>query len=396
MHALDGIRVIDVTHHISGPTCTMLLGDYGAEVIKIEPIEGEPLRAMNVVNTGGQRSTFLAVNRNKSSVSLDLRSEKGRAILLEMIRGADVFVENFRPGVAQRLGLGFDALAAVNPRLIYCSVNGFGSEGPYRDRPALDLILQAMGGVMSVTGEEGGEPLPCGAPVADHLSGLHGLLGILLALQARERTGRGQRVEASMLNAMVALLSLRLQQYWATGSDLKPLGSKHPQNTPWGLFKAADQPFVVAVSTQPFWQRFCRAIDRADLESHPSFARNVDRTTNRDALDADLGDWFRTRPRDHWLQRLIAAGVPCGPVNSIAELVNDEQVRLAGMLTQMTLATGETVPVVGPPVRLSDTPPSIRMPSPAMGSATRQVLAGMGYAEDELDRLAAEGVIRMT
>ncbi|MBI3045073.1 MAG: CoA transferase [Betaproteobacteria bacterium] len=395
MNALDGIRVIDVTHHISGPTCTMLLGDYGAEVIKIEPLDGEPLRAMNVVNTGGQRSTFLAVNRNKSSVALNLRSDTGRAIVRDMIRDADVFVENFRPGVAERLGLDYSALSAINSRLVYCSINGFGSEGPYRNRPALDLIVQAMGGVMSVTGESGGEPLPCGAPVADYLSGVQGLLGILLALQARQRTGRGQRVEASMLNAMVSLLSLRLQQFWATGTDLAPLGSKHPQNTPWGLFNAADLPFVVAVSTQPFWKRFCGAIDRADLEQNALYANNVDRSANRDALDAELSTWFATKPRDYWLQRLIKAGVPSGPVNSIAGLVNDEQVRQSGMLMNMTLQTGETVPIVGPPVRLSDTPASIRLPSPVMGADTRRVMKTLGYTDDEQRKLADEGVIKL-
>ena len=394
--ALSGIRVIDITHHISGPTCTMLLGDYGAEVLKIEPLDGEPLREGNVVNTGGQRSSFLAVNRNKQSLTINLANEEGRRIVHEMVKASDVFVENFRPGVTERLKMDYETLSAINPRIIYCSITGFGGEGPYSHRPALDLVGQAMGGLMSITGEQGAEPLACGAPVADHLSGLHGLVGILLALQARERTGRGQRVEANMLNAMASLMSLRLQQFWATGEELKPIGSRHPQNTPWGIFHSGDgKRFVVAVSTRVLWERFCQAVERTDLTDHPDYASNVGRRDNRPALEAELERWFAARPLEHWITSLVAAGVPCAPVHSMGDMVRDEQIRANGILTEQPLAEGGSTPAVGPPVKLSETPGQIRSASPSTGADTASVLRGFGYTEEQLQGLVAAGAIRL-
>ncbi len=396
MHALSGIRVIDLTHHISGPTCTMLLGDYGAEVFKIEPLDGEPLREGNVVNTGGQRSSFLAVNRNKQSLTINLASEEGRRIVQDMVKASDVFVENFRPGVAARLKMDYETLSAINPRLIYCSITGFGGEGPYSHRPALDLIGQAVGGLMSITGEAGAEPLACGAPVADHLSGLHGLVGILLALQARERTGRGQRVEANMLNAMASLMSLRLQQYWATGEALKPIGSHHPQNTPWGIFHSGDgKRFVVAVSTRVLWERFCQALERTDLVDHPDYGTNIARRDNRAALEAELERWFATLPLQHWIDRLADAGVPCAPVNSMGDMVGDAQIRANGILVEQPLVEGGSTQTVGPPVKLSETPGSIRSPSPSCGADTGRVLRSFGYSDAQLQALAAAGAIRL-
>ena len=394
--ALSGVRVIDLTHHISGPTCTMLLGDYGAEVLKIEPLDGEPLREGNVVNTGGQRSSFLAVNRNKQSLTINLASEEGRRIVHDMVKKSDVFVENFRPGVCERLKMDYATLAAINPRIIYCSITGFGSEGPYSSRPALDLVGQAMGGLMAITGEEGAEPLACGAPVADHLSGLHGLVGILLALQARERTGRGQRVEANMLNAMASLMSLRLQQYWATGEELVPIGSRHPQNTPWGIYHSGDgKRFVVAVSTRVLWERFCQAVERTDLTDHADYATNVGRRNNRAALEAELERWFANHPMQHWLDRLVAAGVPCAPVQSMGDMVEDAQIKSNGILTEQPLVEGGTTPVVGPPVKLSATPGRIRSPSPSCGADTARVLRGFGYSEEQLQAFAKAGAIRL-
>jgi len=394
MRALEGIRVLDLSHHISGPTCTMLLGDFGADVFKIEPIDGEPLRAMNVVNTGGHRSTFFAVNRNKRSIAIDLKTPEGQQIVRQMARSSDVVVENFRPGVAERLNVGYESLSQANPLLIYCAISGFGSSGPCADRPALDLVLQAMGGIMSVTGDAGGEPLPCGAPIADYLAGIHGALAILLALQARTRTGRGQKVEASMLTAMVSVLNLRLQQYWATGTDLEPLGSRHPQNVPWGHFHAADKPFVVAVSTQEFWRRFCKAIDRADLADNDLYKTNVARCANRNRLEDELARWFRTQPCAHWFDRLVEAGVPCGPVNSVANVVNDEQVRATGILEMVVMGNGERIPVVGPPVKLSETPGTVRTPPPAMAADTRAVLKMFGYSDQQISDFAMAGVVQ--
>jgi crotonobetainyl-CoA:carnitine CoA-transferase CaiB-like acyl-CoA transferase len=394
--ALSGLRVIDITHHISGPTCTMLLGDYGAEVLKIEPLDGEPLREGNVVNTGGQRSSFLAVNRNKQSLTINLANEEGRRIVHDMVRASDVFVENFRPGVTARLKMDYDTLSAINPRLIYCSITGFGGEGPYSHRPALDLVGQAMGGLMSITGEAGAEPLACGAPVADHLSGLHGLIGILLALQARERTGRGQRVEANMLNAMASLMSLRLQQFWATGEELKPIGSRHPQNTPWGIFHSGDgKRFVVAVSTRVLWERFCQALERTDLTDHPDYASNVGRRDNRAALEAELERWFATRPLQHWVDRLVSAGVPCSPVNSMGDMLRDEQIRANGIIAEQPLVEGGSTPAVGPPVKLGETPGKIRSASPSCGADTERVLRGFGYSEEQVQAFAAAGAIRL-
>ncbi len=395
MKALEGIRVLDLTHHISGPTCTMLLADYGADVFKIEPIGGEPLRAMNVVNTAGHRSTFFAVNRNKRSIAIDLKTSAGQQIVRQMAKSIDVLVQNFRPGVAERLNIGYESLSSESPQLIYCAITGFGSTGPCAGRPALDLVVQAMGGIMGVTGDAGGEPLPCGAPIADYLAGIHGALAILLALQARTRTGRGQNVEASMLTAMVSVLNLRLQQYWATGTDLTPLGSRHPQNVPWGHFDAADKPFVVAVSTQEFWRRFCKAIERDDLAHNPLYTNNVARCANRKLLDGELAQWFRGKPCAHWLSRLVEAGVPCGPVNSIANLANDEQVRATGILEWIDAGGAGPIPVVGPPVKLGATPGAIRTAPPAIAADTREVLKMFGYSDERIAEYAAAGVVQL-
>jgi len=394
MGALTGIRVTDLTHHISGPTCTMYLGDYGAEVVKIEPMEGDPSRSMNVVNLGGQRASFFAVNRSKSSIAIDLRKQKGKDIVYEMVRKSDVFVENFRPGVAERLGLSYESLREVNPRLVYCSISGFGSTGPYHDRAALDVIMQAMGGVMSITGEVGGDPLPCGAPIADFIGGMQGIIGILLALQARERTGRGQKVEATMLNGMVSAMNIRLAQYWGTGVDLHPQGGGHAQQMPYGTFYAADKPLIIAITTQPFWSAFCECIDRIDLKANFSYITNAKRVENADELRAELNSWFGKRDRDHWLSKLVAAGLPCGPVNSVSELVSNEHVLATRAITSVPLKNGDSVPTVAPPIYLSETPGTLTKVTPSLSADAHAVLQNIGLTDDEIEKLMGEEVVR--
>lgn len=391
--ALQGVRVIDLTHHISGPTCAMLLGDYGADVTKVEPIEGDPIRVMNVASMRGLKATFIAVNRNKRSIAVDLRDEAGRKLVQRMAAAADVLVENFRPGIADRMGLAYESLSALNPRLVYCSINGFGEQGGYRDRRALDIVVQAMSGMMSITGERGGAPLPCGAPVADHMSGHLGFMGVLLALQARERTGRGQKVCASMMSGALASMSLRLQHYWATGAELRPIGSEHEQSVPWGAYQAADGYFVLAVSTQPFWARLCESIGRPDWAEHPDFATNAVRVANREKLQAELRAVFATRPRDYWVALLSEAGVPCGPVNSVADVVKDEHVLASGIIGQLPHPDGGTVPVVGPPVALSDTPGQLRRAPPALGEHTREILEELGVDPSEVRDLVSRGIV---
>jgi formyl-CoA transferase len=364
---LAGVRVIDFTHHAAGPMCTMLLADYGAEVIKVEPPEGEAFRTSGTVRVDGEHVGFIALNRNKKSVVLDLKSTAGREAVLKLIAGAHVVVENFRPGTMARLKLDYDSLLEVNPSLVYCALSAFGSSGPYKDKQGLDVVLQAMSGLMSITGEPGGGPLPAGAPVADISSGVFGALGVVLAILENRRTGKPQQVDIAMLDCMIALLNLRFQQVFATGEELPRLGAAHPQASPWDVYHAADGAFVIAATRDEYWRSMCSGLGLSELADDPRFATIKARVANRAEVNALLAERFRTRPRSHWLEVLDRAQVPNGPVNTLADVMANEQVLHNGTIESMPLHGGRPVATIAPPIRINGRP-ALRSGPPALGA----------------------------
>lgn len=371
---LAGVRVIDFTHHAAGPMCTMLLADYGAEVIKVEPTEGEAFRTSGTVRVDGEHVGFIALNRNKKSIVLDLKTTDGRDAVLKLISDAHVVVENFRPGTMARLSLDYDSLVRINTALVYCSLSAFGSSGPYRDKQGLDVVLQAMSGLMSITGEPGGGPLPAGAPIADISSGVFGALGIVLAILENRRTGKPQKVDIAMLDCMVSLLNLRFQQVFATGEELPRLGAAHPQASPWDVFHACDGAFVIAATRDEYWRSMCEGIGLSHLAEDVRFATIKARVANRAEVNAILEELFSKNTRAHWLQVLDAAQVPNGPVNTLADVMTNDQIRHNHTFTSVRLATGREVQAIAPPIRINERR-EIRSGPPALGADTQAILS---------------------
>ncbi|HET7876197.1 MAG TPA: CoA transferase [Methylomirabilota bacterium] len=391
---LEGVRVLELAHLIAGPICGMYLGDMGADVIKVESREAPDAgRTVYRAYRGGEGVLHLTVNRNKRGICLDLREPRGRQVFRRLAAWADVVVEGFRGGVAERLGIDYAALAPLNPRLIYCSISAFGPEGPWRDKPGLDSLAQAVGGLMAITGEPDGGPVLVGAPVADTLAGLLAIQGILTALIARERTGLGQRVDASLLSGMLLAHAARLSVFHETGEPLTRWGSGHPEITPYQAFRAKDDWIFVAVWVDRLWRPFCEAVGRPDLADDPRFATRADRMANRKELSAILEQLFARRTVAQWMEALERADVLCSPVNDYPALVRDPQVLATGMITEQEHPRVGRFKTIGTPVRFEKTPGTIRRPAPALGEHTREVLRGVGYPEQELDALAAERII---
>ncbi len=373
--ALDGLRVIDLSSHLSGPYCSMILADHGADVIKVErPGEGDDARRMPPF-VAGESSPFMLWNRNKRSIVLDLKEERDRALCRDLVRGADVFLENFKPGTAERLGLGYAELARLNPRLVYCSISGFGQTGPYRGRGGFDLMVQAMSGIMSVTGPEDGPPHRLPLAIADIGAGMFAAIGILAALRARERTGRGQQVDTSLYDAAVSFGLYEAAHLFATGEEPPRLGQAHRGAAPYQVFRTADGWITIGAGAQPLWLRFCEAIGRADLAQDPRFKDNAARVANRRALVAVLEGIFARAGTKQWVERLIAADVPVGPVQSYAEVFADPQVLARGMVAELDHPAAGPMRTLGIPVKLSETPGALRRPAPRLGEHTAEVLA---------------------
>jgi len=369
---LTGLTVIDFTRVLSGPLCTMLLGDMGAEVIKIEdPRHGDDTRAWAPF-VDGWSTYFLGVNRNKKSVAVDIKSPDGIALVEQLIRSADVLVENFRPGTLDRLGFGPDRARAINERLIYCSISGYGATGPRRDLPGYDMVIQGESGLMDVTGFPETGPTKVGVAITDCLAALYAVQGILLAHIARARTGKGQFVDISLLDSAVSILGLPAGIVAATGRSPGRLGNAHPSLAPYEPYLASDGYVVVAVANPKLWSRFCTAIGAEALEHDPRFATNTDRLQNREALNACIGSIFRDRTVDALIERMSAAGVPCGRVRTIDEVLHDPQLAARQMLIDVA-AGRETVKVPGNPVKLSATPILPADAPPALGEHTRNV-----------------------
>lgn len=374
--ALSGVRVLDLSRVLAGPFCSMMLGDLGADVVKIEqPGTGDETRHWGPPFIApGLSAYFASVNRNKRSVVLDLKDPADLARVHALARHADVLIENFSPGTADRLGVGAERIRALNPRIIYCSISGFGPDGPYRDRPAYDLVVSAVGGLIGITGEPGGSPVKVGVAITDVCTGLAAHGAICAALYARERTGVGQRIDLSLLETQVGALVNVAADFLVSGAEPRRWGTAHATIVPYQGFETADKPLIVAVGNDQMWSRFCMAIGRADLASDPRFATNPLRVEHRDACVAEIAAVLRAHPRDEWVRVLNDAGVPCGPINTLGEVFADPQVLHRQMVTDLDAPGGERYRAVGLPVKYSGTPAAIFRPVPGLGEHTEEVL----------------------
>jgi len=390
---LEGLVILDMTRFLSGPFCTMLLGDMGASVIKVEPPEvGDDTRAWAPF-IGGQGSYYLSTNRNKKSLCVDTRKEEGNQLLRRMVGKADVFVENFKPGLMDRLGLDFKSLIALNPRLIYCSISGFGQTGPYRDRPGYDQILQGMSGLMSITGTEESGPVRVGLAIGDILTALFATYGVLSALYARERTGKGQWVTTSILEATVGILTMQAGKYFATGQPPGPAGNHHPVISPYGVYRTKDKPMNIAVGTETMWKNFCRVIGRPELEMDERFQKNNDRVKNRPALNPLIEIALARKTQNEWVDTLNEAGIPCGPIYTIDQVFKDPQVLHQKMFLEVEHPKAGRIPMTGLPVQLSESQPQVILPPPLLGEHTEEVLQKFGFSREEVRHLFAKKIV---
>jgi crotonobetainyl-CoA:carnitine CoA-transferase CaiB-like acyl-CoA transferase len=392
---LTGITVIDLTRVLSGPYCTMQLADMGARVIKIEQRgKGDDTRAWGPPFVGGESAYFLSINRNKESLTLDLKKPAARVILESLLDRADVLVENFKPGTMERLELGYEAVAARHPRLVYCSISGFGQTGPRRREPGYDAVVQAEGGLMSITGAADGPPYRLGVAISDIVAGMFAAQGIVLALFARTRTGQGQQVDLGMLDATAALLTYQAGIAFATGAAPARLGNRHPTIVPYETFAAADGDFVVAVGNDEQWQRFCAVIGAPDLAADTRYATNRGRVTGYDALRPLLAARLATRPRTAWVEALKTAAVPCGSVRDLGEVLADPHLAARDMIQEVEHAAAGITRVLGIPVKLSQTPGSVRTPPPVLGEHTERILQrDLGFDADRIRQFKDDGVI---
>jgi crotonobetainyl-CoA:carnitine CoA-transferase CaiB-like acyl-CoA transferase len=376
--ALDGIRVIDMTQVMAGPFCCMLLGDMGADVIKVEPPEGETTRQMDLRLAPGVSAPFLAVNRNKRGITLDLKRPEAVAVLKRLVETADVLVENYRPGVTKRLGIDYDTLRLNNPRLVYCSISGFGQTGPYASRGGYDLIAQGMSGIMSATGSPDGPPVKVGVPITDLGAGLFGVFGILCALRARRVTGRGQSVDTSLFEAGLALSAWEATEYWYTGQIPKRLGTAHRLNAPYQAFRASDGHFTVGAANSRLWPRFCQLLGLERLVDDPRFLTVGDRVKNQRELERVIEEVTRTKNRAHWLEACEAAGIPAGPIYSVPEALADPHAVARGMVQEYDYPGAGRVKALGNPVKLSRSPARLRKGAPRLGEDNDAVLGELG------------------
>ena len=382
MSMFAGVRVLDLSRMLAGPYGSMLLADMGAEVIKVEdPDGGDPMRAMGPpFFPDGESAYFLAVNRNKQSVAIDLTLDAGRAVFFDLVRAADVVWHNFRPGIMEKLGCDYATLAALNPRLVMCSISAYGQDGPYREYPAFDLALQAMGGAMSLTGEPGGPPVRMGLPMGDLSGGLFGAFAVAGALFERTRSGTGTHLDLALLDCQVSLLSYMAQYYWTDGRVPQPQGTAHASVVPYQALEASDGHFIVAVFAEKFWAGFCRASERPDWERDPRFATNRDRVANRAAFVAEAAALFPTRARDEWLARLHAEGVPAAPILSVDRVLSDPQVTHRAMTVEMAHPRQGTIPTLGTPLKTLPSAPFTARPPARLGEQTDEILRGvLGY-----------------
>jgi crotonobetainyl-CoA:carnitine CoA-transferase CaiB-like acyl-CoA transferase len=391
---LAGIRVLDLTRVLAGPFCSMMLGDMGAEVIKVEePGKGDDTRSWPPFS-GGEATYFMSVNRNKKSLTLNLKAPEGQEILRSLIKKGDVLLENFRPGTMDKLGFGYAALAQLNPRLVYCSISGFGESGPEAGRAGYDLVVQAESGLMDITGFPDGPPVKSGTSIADLVAGMSAAHGVVLALLARAKTRRGQKVEISMLDAMAALLTYQAGIYFATGQRPVRRGNAHPSIAPYEVFTAADGYVTLGVANNSLWQRCCSALERPELATDSQYDTEAKRVENRMTLIPLLNEILSARTADEWLKRFEAAGVPAGRIKSVPEVCESEHLKARGMIATMPHPTAGQVRVMGMPVRLGATPGALVLPPPRLGEHTDEILRRVARVPArQIARLRASGVV---
>jgi crotonobetainyl-CoA:carnitine CoA-transferase CaiB-like acyl-CoA transferase len=394
---LTGLRVLDLTRVLAGPTCTQMLGDLGAEVIKIErPEAGDDTRgfAPPFVPNTKESAYFVGVNRNKKSVTLDIAKPEGQAIIHKLLEHCDILVENFKVGALAKYGLGYEQLAKTHPRLIYCSITGFGQTGPYAPRPGYDALIQAMGGVMSLTGEPNGSPQKVGVPVADLFAGLYGCIGILAAVNHRNSTGQGQQIDIGMLDTHVAWLANQGMNYLATGENPVRLGNQHPNIAPYQEFPTKDGYLILAVGNDPTFERFCKAFGQEALLADPRFATNPIRVQNRQLVTDTLTPVMKSKTTAEWIDALEALKIGCGPINTLEQVFADPHVQAREMVVEMAHGSGETVKVIANPVKLSATPPSYRSAPPVLGEHTEDVLASvLKMSASDIAALREKGIL---
>ncbi len=392
---LSGVKVLDLSRVMAGPYATMLLADYGADVIKIEePGKGDETRYWYPPTIEGESAYFLSANRNKRSLTLNMKTREGLEIFFKLVRESDVLIENFRPSVTEKLGIDYDHVSKVNRRIVYCSISGFGHSGPYRDLPGYDLIVFAMGGIMSFTGEEGRPPVRVSVPLADLGAGLWSVSAILAALRQRDRTGEGQHIDVSMHDVQVSFLSHQAMNYFATGKNPRKTGSMHANLAPYQAFKASDTYFVLAVGNDKLWTDFCKEIGHEEWSTDPRFRTNPDRMNHKPELLPLLDELFATQRAEHWLDAARKAGVPAGPILQISEVVSNPHVLARGMVTEVdNPRTGKKLKQLGTPVKFSKSRTSIRMAPPGLGEHSEEVLGELGYSKDRIEELRRGGII---
>ena len=373
MAALTGTTVLDLSRVLAGPWCTMMLADLGADVIKIESFDGDDTRGLGPPFLHGMSAYFACCNRNKRSLAIDLRAPAARPLVEALVRRADVLVENFRTGAAEKLGLGYQTLAAINPRLVYCSISGYGRDGPQATRPGYDFVVQAEAGLMAITGPADGEPSKVGVAVADLATGQNAATAVLAALLQRERTGLGQHIDLSLFDTQLAWLANIGSSALFTGAATKRRGNTHASIVPYEAFRASDQSFVLAVASEKLWAQACVALGRDDLASDPRYASNAARVQNRDALCADLAALFASAPAAHWLALFAAAGVPAGPINSVAQALDHPVAQARGMRIEI-----DGIPMLGSPLKLSASPPRLERAPPALGQHSDEIARECG------------------
>jgi crotonobetainyl-CoA:carnitine CoA-transferase CaiB-like acyl-CoA transferase len=394
MMALDDITVLDLSHALAGPFASTLLADYGANIIKIEPLEGDIARAWGPPFYGSETAYFVNLNRNKRSIAVDLKHPDGRAIFFRLLETADVVLENLRVGAVARLGVDYPRASERQPRIVYCSISGFGQDGPYRDRAALDLVVQAESGMISITGESGGRGVRCGVSIADITAGLYAAFGVMTALHARERTGRGQYVDVSMLEGQLAILSGMIGAYLADRVVPQPMGTAYGALLPYQTFRTRTRDIAIGIGSDRLWRTFCPLVGVAHLTDDPRFVTNAARNANRTTLIKALQEAFLTRTYDEWEAILLPAGIPVGSINTIDRVVTHPQVAARRALVECTHPVAGIVKSVAPPVRFSDTPGALRMPAPLLGQHTEQILRErLGMPRDVIERLARDRVI---
>ena len=392
---LSGIRVLDLSRILAGPYCTMILGDLGAEVIKVErPGVGDDTRTWGPPFAGGESAYYLCCNRNKKSISVDLKNTHGAELVKEFAKVSDVLVENFTPGLMKRFGLDYETLRELNPRLVYCSITAYGQDGPYRDRPGYDMVLSAVGGLMWITGPQGGEPCKVGVAITDVVTGVYASGAITAALLWRERSGRGQYIDCSLLDAQVSALANIASNYLMAGKEAQRWGTAHESIIPYQVFETRDRPIAIAIANQKLWVNFCKLIGKEEWIEDPRFESNPKRVENREVILPLVAEVMAAKTCDEWVELFVQASIPCGPVNSMESLFADPQVLHRNMVAEVPHPTIGTLRLCGVPIKYADTPAIIRRPPPLLGEHTDEILSDvLGYPLEGIEALKQQGVI---